>query len=146
MLGPGSPLLFWHGFLISFVLTCAIEVPAYLGAFAALGWVRRDGGPLTRRSAIAVAVAANLITQPLLWSFALEAPGIGALLLAELAGVGVEGAVIFAVVRRRGKHPEGWGSRLAWCGMIAMGVNALSLLVGLLALPLLTSEPTSAAG
>ena len=31
-------------------------------------------------------------------------------------------------------------------GMIALGVNALSLLVGLLALPMLTSGPTVAAG
>ena len=71
MFGPESPLLFWHGFLIAFALTCAIEVPAYLGAFAALGWVRRDSGPLTRRSAIALVVAVNLITHPLLWFFAL---------------------------------------------------------------------------
>lgn len=86
MFGPESPLLFWHGFLIAFALTCAIEVPAYLGAFAALGWVRRDSGPLTRRSAIALVVAVNLITHPMLWSFALRGPDIGALLLAELAG------------------------------------------------------------
>ena len=145
MFGSESPLLFWHGFLIAFALTCAIEVPAYLGAFAALGWVRRDSGPLTRRSAIALVVAVNLITHPMLWSFALRGPDIGALLLAELAVAGVEAALIFAVVRRRGRHPEGWGSRLAWCIMIAMGVNALSLLVGLLALPLLTSGQTLAA-
>jgi hypothetical protein len=67
-------------------------------------------------------------------------------MLAELAVAGPEGALIFGVVRRRGKCPEGWGSRLAWCAMIALGVNALSLLVGLLALPLLTSGPTVAAG
>jgi hypothetical protein len=146
MTGAESVLLFWHGFLVGYALTCAIEVPAYLGAFASLGWVRRERGALSRRSAIGLALGINLITFPPLWAFALRTPGIGALLLAELAVAGVEGALIFAVVRRRGRHPEGWGSRLAWCGMIAVGVNALSLLVGLLALPLLTSGPTLAVG
>ena len=121
MFGPGSPLLFWHGFLIAFTLTCAVEVPPYLGAFAALGWVRRDGGPLTRRSAIA-------------------------LMLAGACGRRRRGRVDLRRRTAPGQVSGGLGSRLAWCAMIALGVNALSLLVGLLALPLLTSGPTVAVG
>jgi hypothetical protein len=142
--GLHSLILFWNGFLVGLAITCAIEVPAYVGAFAAVGWVRRDRGPLTRRSAIAVAIAVNLITHPLLWLFVQQRSDTGAVLVAELGVALMEGAMIFAVVRRRGRYPEGWVNRLAWCAMIAVGVNALSLLVGLLALPLVTSSPTLA--
>ena len=34
VLPPGSPLLCWNGFPVAFALTCVIELPAYLGAFA----------------------------------------------------------------------------------------------------------------
>ena len=50
MLASESPLLWWYGFPIAFALTCLIELPAYLGAFAALGWCRR--GALTVRSGL----------------------------------------------------------------------------------------------
>jgi hypothetical protein len=40
--------------------------------------------------------------------------GIGALMLAELAVAGAEGALIFGVVRRRGKCPEVGGA--GWRG------------------------------
>ena len=118
MVEPGSLLQFWNGFLAWLAITCAIEVPAYFGAFAAVGWVRRRRGALSRWSAVAVAMAVNVITQPFLWSFALRGPDVGSLMLAELAAAAVEAALIFAVVRRRGRYPEGWGNRMAWCAMI----------------------------
>jgi len=69
MVGSESPLLWWYGFPIAFALTCAIELPAYLGAFASLGWCRR--GALTGRSALGLALTANLISHPLLWALSL---------------------------------------------------------------------------
>jgi len=146
MVAPWSLVAFWDAFLVGLAITCAVEVPAYLGAFAAVGWVKRDRGPLNRWSAIAKAIVVNVITVPFLWRFVLRGPDPGALLLAVLGVAAIEGALIFAVVRRRGKYPEGRGNRMLWCATIAIGVNALSLLVGLRALPLFTAPPTLVSG
>jgi hypothetical protein len=146
VLSPGSPLLAWNGFPVAFVLTCVIEIPAYVGAFSALGWIRPGRGPLSVRSAIALALGVNLVTHPVLWAFALRAgsASVGTL-LAELVVAVVEGGLIFAVVRRRGPYPETWSNRLSWSMMVAVGVNTLSLLVGLVAMPLIIAGGSVAA-
>ena len=139
VLTPGSPLLWWDGFPIAFALTCLIELPAYLMAFAALGWSRRRSSPrrpLTTRSALALALAVNLISHPWLWMIALRLDSTGTLIVAELGVAAVEGLVIFAVVVRRPGY-DTVGNRFGWAMLSAAGVNMLSLMVGLLVLPLI---------
>ena len=75
---PGSPLLWWDGFPVAFVLTCAIELPAYVLAFATLGWCRFAAEPAPAADhpeALALALAVNLITHPLLWAVSLSSTG-----------------------------------------------------------------------
>jgi hypothetical protein len=134
----GSPLLWWDGFVVAFVLTCAVELPAYLLAFTTLGWYQvrpSPQRPLTLLSALGVGLAVNLITHPMLWAVARGLDTPVELLFAELAVAVVEGAVIFAVVRAR-RGEESLASRLRWSLLTALGVNTLSLLVGLVVLPL----------
>jgi hypothetical protein len=142
VLSPDSPLLWWNGFPVAFVLTCLIELPVYLLAFAALGWCRNrpsPNRPLTIRTALGLALAVNCITHPVLWAASLRQPEPGRLLIAEIGVALIEGLVIFLVVlRRRGRETA--ASRLAWSLMSAVGVNTLSLLVGLVLLPLLISS------
>ena len=133
MLGSESPLLWWYGFPIAFVLTCMIELPAYLSAFASLGWCRRSGA-LTWRSAVGLALAANLISHPLLWALALGLDETAHLVLAEIGVAVLEGLMIFAVVQRR-RVGDTRAGRLGWSLLCAVGVNTLSLLVGLVVLP-----------
>ena len=144
VLSSGSPLLLWNGFPVAFALTCVIEVPAYLGAFSALGWVRPGRGPLGRGTAVALGFAVNMVTHPLLWAFALQA-ALTPRLLAEIVVALVEGGLVFAVVRRRGPYPETLLNRLAWSIMVAVGVNTLSLLVGLVLMPLITGQASAVA-
>ncbi len=136
-----SPLLWWNGFPVAFVLTCVIELPVYLLAFAALGWCRArpsPNRPLTVRTALALALAVNCITHPVLWALTVRRPEPGRLLAAELCVALVEGLLIFLVVlRRRGRETS--ASRLSWSLLTALGVNTLSLLIGLLVLPLVLS-------
>lgn len=138
MVTSGSPLLWWDGFGVAFVLTCLVELPAYLLAFATLGWYQvrpSPQRPLTLLSALGIGLAVNLITHPMLWAVARGLDTPVELLFAELAVAVVEGTVIFAVVRvRRGE--ESLTSRLRWSLLTALGVNTLSLLVGLVVLPL----------
>lgn len=133
MVGSESPLLWWHGFPIAFALTCAIELPAYLGAFASLGWCRPRGA-LTWRSALGLALAVNLISHPLLWTLSLGLDRTAPLVMAEMGVALLEGLLIFTVVQRR-RVGEGKAGRLGWSMLCAVGVNTLSLLVGLLVLP-----------
>lgn len=130
----------WDGFPVAFALTCVIELPAYVLAFAALGWCRPRPSPhrpLTILTALGVGLAVNLITHPVLWNVALRLRDPGQLLLAELVVAVVEGLVIFSVVlRRRGR--ESVANRLVWSLTSAVGVNTLSLLVGLVLLPRIT--------
>ena len=136
---PESPLLWWNGFPVAFALTCVIELPVYLLAFAALGWARArpsPNRPLTIRTALGLALAVNCITHPVLWAVSLRQPQPGRLMIAELGVALVEGLLIFLVVlRRRGRETP--SSRLNWSLMSALGVNTLSLLVGLVLLPLI---------
>ncbi len=140
MVTPGSPLLWWDGFAVAFVLTCLVELPAYLLAFVTVGWCRFGPSPqrpMTVLSGLGVALAVNLITHPLLWTVARALNGPGELLVAELAVAVVEGLLIFAVALAR-RDEESRASHLRWSLLTAVGVNTLSLLVGLVVLPLLT--------
>lgn len=137
MVGPDSPLLSWYGFPIAFLLTCAIEVPAYLAAFWLLGWCRSRPSayrPLTIRSALTLAFLLNLISHPLLWLAALRYDSTGQRIVAETCVAFLEGMLIFAVVSRR-PGTESRISRLGWSLLIAIGVNTLSLLIGLIMMP-----------
>jgi len=134
----GSPLLWWDGFAVGFLLTCLIELPGYVLAFVTLGWCRLRPGarPLTVLFALGLALAINLLTYPVFWAVARQLNGPAELLVAELGVAVVEGLLIFAVVQaRRGEDSQ--ASRLRWSLLTAVGVNTLSLLVGLVVLPLL---------
>jgi fucose 4-O-acetylase-like acetyltransferase len=136
MLGPESALLSWYGFPIA-LLICAIEVPAYLAAFWALGWCRSRPSayrPLTVRTALALSLVVNLISQPLLWTASLRYARTGQMISAEMCVALVEGLLIFAVVSLR-PSTESRFSRLGWSLLTALGVNTLSLLVGLIMMP-----------
>ena len=140
VIGPESPLLWWNGFPVAFALTCVIELPVYLLAFAALGWCRSRPSthrPLTYWTALALALAVNCITHPVLWAITVRQsqPG-GQLLAAQLGLAVVEGLLIFLVVLRRPGR-EMPVSRLSWSLVSALGANTLSLLVGLLLLPVI---------
>jgi hypothetical protein len=139
VVAPESPLLWWNGFPVAFALTCVIELPVYLLAFAALGWCRArpsPNRPLTIRTALALALAVNCITHPVLWAISVRRPQPGRLLTAELGVALVEGLLIFLVVlRRRGRETA--ASRLSWSMLSALGVNTLALLVGLVLLPVI---------
>ena len=141
VLTPSSPLLWWEGFPVAFVLTCAVELPAYVLAFAALGWCRPRPSPhrpLTVLTALGLALGINLITYPVLWAVSLQLGRTGELLVAELAVALVEALLIFLVVRRR-RGRDSAGNRLGWSVMSAVGINTLSLLVGLVLLPTIVS-------
>lgn len=142
MLATDSPLLWWYGFPIALLLTCVIEVPAYLAAFWSLGWSRGRPSafrPLTTRTALALALAVNLISYPLLWLAALRYARTGQLVMDEVGVAIIEGLLIFAVVGLR-PGPESRLSRLGWSFLTALGVNTLSLLIGLVALPAFISH------
>ena len=122
---------------MAFVLTCLIELPVYLLAFAALGWCRSRPSPhrpLTIRTALGLGLAVNCLTHPALWAMSVRQPQLGPLLGAELGVALVEGLLVFLVVLRR-LGRESRVSRLRWSMLTALGVNALSLLVGLVVLP-----------
>jgi len=125
VLPADSPLLWWDGFAVGFALTCVIELPVYLAAFAALGFLR-PYGRLRPREALGLALAVNLISHPMLWLLAHRLVGAGPLLLAELGVVAVEGLIIAIVVRRP-----------VVSILVAVVANGLSTVVGLVAMPLL---------
>ncbi len=140
MVNPGSPLQWWDGYAVAFLLTCVVELPAYLLAFTTLGWCRLRPSPvrpLTVLSAVGIGLAVNLITHPVLWTVARRLNGPADLLVAELGVAVVEGLLIFAVVQIRRGEDETRASCLRWSLLTALGVNTLSLLVGLVVLPLL---------
>jgi hypothetical protein len=139
VIGPESPLSWWSGFPVAFGLTCLIELPVYLLAFAALGWCRSrpsPSRPLTYWTALALGLAVNCVTHPLLWAIRVSQPLPGRLLAAALGLALLEGLLIFLVVLRRPGR-ELPVSRLRWSLVSALGVNTLSLLISLLLLPVL---------
>jgi len=137
VLAPDSLLRWWYGFPIALVLTSVIEVPAYLAAFWTLGWCRTRPSPfrpLTTRSALALALAVNLISHPLLWTISLRYNRTGQQITAETCVAVIEGMLIFAVVALR-PGTDTRLSRLGWSLITALGVNTLSLLIGLITMP-----------
>ena len=140
MVTSGSLLQWWDGYPVAFLLTCLVELPAYLVAFTTLGWCRlrpNPRRPLTVPSALGIGLAVNLVTHPVLWTVARRLSGPAELLVAELGVAVVEGLLIFVVVQTRRGEDESRSSRLRWSLLTALGVNTLSLLVGLVLLPLL---------
>jgi hypothetical protein len=133
VLPADSPLLWWGGFPIGFALTCVVELPAYLATFWALGWLQ-TGGPLTMGRSLRLGLAVNLVvTHPTLWLVGLTLGAAGRLSsttlgAAELGVVFLEGLAIALVTRRPG-----------WSMVVALGVNGLSVVVGLLVLPVVTA-------
>lgn len=111
-------------------------MPAYLGAFVALGWCRRGRftGVLRARPAVALVLAVNLVSHPVLWAVALQLHSGWALVLAEAGVAAVEGLLVFVVVRRV-PVPDPARHRLLWALFTAVVVNAWSVLVGVLVLP-----------
>jgi len=137
VLALDSPLRWWYGFPIALLLTCVIEVLAYLAAFWTLGWCRSRPSPfrpLTTGSALALALAVNLISHPLLWMISLRYDRTGQLITAEMCVAVIEGMLIFAVVALR-PGTDTRLSRLGWALLTALGVNTLSLLIGMITLP-----------
>jgi hypothetical protein len=126
----------WGGFLPAFVLTFAIELPAYLLGWASLGWLRRRAGSVLRPGpAIGLVLVLNLITHPLLWLAAGAAPEL--VVIFELLVVAVEGSIVALLIRRRLRPRRGSRAAPAWAWLVALGANALSVLVGLVVLRLL---------
>lgn len=106
-------------YLADLALTLLVEVPLVVGVAHAVG--------CGLRRSTSVAVAANLLTHPLLWFVAADRLhdrlGIGGLLLAEAGVVAVEAAVYARWLRPRpGRWLAGW---------LALLANALSVAVGI---------------
>jgi hypothetical protein len=141
MTGATGELWWWQGFPVAFVLTCVIEIPAYLAVFVALGWVGRGPAfsPLRVRSAVGLAAGVNLISHPLLWGVATQWPRPGVAVLAELGVVALEGLLVFATVRRFGRVADSTAHYLRWGVFSALSVNALSVSIGLWLLPAIMS-------
>lgn len=132
------------GFVPAFVLTCAIELPAYLLGWASLGWLRRRAGATLRPlPAIGLALLVNLITHPLLWYASGRAPGL--VVIFELLVVAVEGTIVALVIKRRLRPGPGSRAAPAWAWLVALGANAISVLVGLVVLRLIIDRLTGGA-
>lgn len=86
--------------------------------------------------AVALALAVNLVSHPVLWAVARQLHTGWVLVLAEVGVAVVEGLLVFVVVRRL-PVPEPATQRLLWSLLAAVVVNACSVLVGVLVLPLL---------
>lgn len=96
------------------LVTLAIELPLWVAGLVAL----RMTGP--GRAAL-VGVGVNLLTHPILWQTLDPRPALGVVLAAEAGVVIVEAAVVRLTTRR----PVGLAL------LLALGVNAASLAVGL---------------
>lgn len=121
-------LLWWDGFALAFALTCVIEIPVYLLAFVALGWIRsprRPDAPLSAARGVALGLGVNLLTHPAFWAAAHRLPGLATVIVGELAVVTIEAVVVLAVVRRRPLS----------CLAVALLANAASAVLGSLLLP-----------
>jgi len=109
---PGPAPMSWGE---AFALTLAVEVPLYVAALVGLRLA-----PLRR--GLLAAVVVNLATHPLLWWALSRDVTMGAVVLAEVCVVLVEGLIVRVVTRRDGL--------LAL--LVALGANAASFAVGLL--------------
>lgn len=110
-----------QGWLVAYLLTCAVELPIVVWALRTVGWW--PGLP----RALALAWVLQL-THPLLWL--VNPPNMATTMLAEVIIVLVEGSVLalWASTTRRAATPSNWRTGL----LIALAANAASLAVGLL--------------
>lgn len=113
-------LLVAGGYPLALLLTLALEVPVYVAALRTLG-------ETSTVRCLLLSCAVNLVSHPLLWTLAAGRPGLGWLLGLEAAVVLSETAMVWLVVRRM----------VGWVLLAALGANAWSLAVGLVALPLM---------
>jgi len=95
------------------LLTLAVEVPLYVAALVSLRLA-------TLRRALLLAVVANLLTHPVLWSTLGDRPPVLRVAAAEVLVWLVEAALIGLAVRRRP----------ALVALVAAGANAASILAG----------------
>jgi hypothetical protein len=114
----------WGGWLPAFVLTCVIELPVYLVMFELFGLIGTTAAGeqplLTRGRALTLALVVNLVTHPAFWWAAQRMDGTVEVLVGELVVVGVEGLLVFAVLRRRPLV----------CWLSALLANAASAVLG----------------
>ncbi|MEV8515038.1 hypothetical protein [Dactylosporangium sp. NPDC051484] len=103
--------------LPALLLTLVVEVPLYTTALVAL----RLAG--IRRAAL-LGVLVNLVTHPALWLFLAPHPGAARLWSAEALATAVEALILIKAINRD----------KALLAVTAVGANASSLLIGLLAL------------
>jgi len=101
--------------LAAFGLTLAVELPWYLAGLVALVRVRWW-------LALGLGVAVNALTHPLLWWVLAPAPTLLQIALAEVVVVLAEAALLAVALRRD----------VVVLGLLSLGANASSVLVGLL--------------
>lgn len=101
--------------------TLLVELPLLLLAAWALGWLRRVGWPRV----LLAGLVANL-THPVLW-WLTAGEQLSTVLVAEVAAVVIEAAVLVTLMRRWGAVRATWGSGM----LIALFTNCLSFLSGL---------------
>jgi len=92
---------------------------------------------MSRSLAAALALGVNLVSHPALWAVGLQMSNASSLLLAETAVAALEGFAIFLVTTRA--RVDQAAGRLRWSMLTAGGVNALSLVVGVVAWPVLVT-------
>ncbi|GAA4244262.1 hypothetical protein [Dactylosporangium darangshiense] len=102
--------------LRALLLTLAVEVPLYT---AALTLLRLAGA----WRAAALAVLVNLVTHPALWLFLAPHPSAARLWSAEAVATAIEAAILIKAINRD----------KTVLAVIAVGANASSLAIGLLA-------------
>jgi len=102
--------------LRALLLTLAVEVPLYT---AALTLLRLAGA----WRAVALAVLVNLVTHPALWLFLAPHPSAARLWPAEAAATAIEAIILIKAINRD----------KGLLAIIAVGANASSLAIGLLA-------------
>lgn len=101
--------------MAAFGLTLAVELPWYLAGLVALVRVRWW-------LALGLGVAVNALTHPLLWWVLAPAPTLLQIALAEVVVVLAEAALLAVALRRD----------VVVLGLLSLGANASSVLVGLL--------------
>jgi len=101
--------------LAAFGLTLAVELPWYVGGLVALVRVRWW-------TALGLGVVVNAVTHPVLWWVLAPAPTLLQTAFAEAVVVLAEAALLAVALRRD----------LVVLGLLSLGANASSVLVGLL--------------
>ncbi|WP_432833182.1 hypothetical protein [Dactylosporangium sp. CA-092794] len=102
--------------LRALLLTLAVEVPLYTAALVALRLA-------TLRRAVLLGAVVNLVTHPALWLFLAPHPDALRLWTAEGLATGIEALILIKAINRD----------KALLAVVAVGANASSLLIGLIA-------------